>query len=153
MIISQPKEQIADFVSRIQGEHLPWGNFSALGWVRNGKLVGGVVYNHFSGKNICMHVAGIGKSWLTPEFLHAAFDYPFGQLKLARVTGLVPKKNKAARTFDEHLGFRLEGCMRHALPHDDLLMYGMLERECRFIKPAFLERLAARRMRRLAKAA
>ena len=153
MIIAQPKAEIAAFVSRIQGEHLPWGNYSALGLVKGGRLVAGVVYNHASHCNIAMHIAAEGRFWPTPEFVFALFDYPFNQLKLRRMTGLVAKKNAAARRFAEHLGAKLEGSMRHALPHDDLLIYGMLRRECRWISETFRERLAARNMRRLAMAA
>jgi RimJ/RimL family protein N-acetyltransferase len=148
-IITQPKEAIAAFVASVQGEHLPWGQYSALGLVREGRLVAGVVYNHWSETNCCMHVGAVpGRAWLVPEFLFAAFDYPFNERKLRRVTGLVPKKNAQARKFDEHLGFKLEGSMRHALPHDDLLVYGMLARECRWIKDEFIARLVKRAQRR-----
>ena len=62
------------------------------------------------------------------------FDYPFNQLGVNRITGLVAKKNKEARRFDEHLGFKYEGNMRHALADDDMLIYGMLKRECKWLK-------------------
>jgi RimJ/RimL family protein N-acetyltransferase len=150
-IITQPREAIAEFVAASVGEHLPFGQYSAMGLVRGGELVAGVIYNHWSGSNVAMHIgAKPGKMWLTPEFLFAAFDYPFGEHKLRRVTGLVPKKNLAARQFDEHLGFKLEGSMRHALPHDDLLVYGMLARECRWVSEEFTARIMTRIHRRRA---
>jgi RimJ/RimL family protein N-acetyltransferase len=151
MIVTQPKEAIGLFVARCLGmQSVEWGEFSAIGNVRDGALVAGVIYNHYSTANICMHVGGVGKYWLTPDFLHAAFDYPFNQLKLRRVTGLVPKKNKAARTLDEHLGFTLEGCMRQGLPDDDMLVYGLLKKDCKWISDEFCARLARRSERRSA---
>lgn len=152
MIIAQPKDVIARFVSdTIGGNGMPWGEYTALGLVRDDDLVAGVIYNHNSDAAICMHVGAVGKQWLNREFIFACFDYPFNQLGKQRVTGLVPKKNKAARRFDEHLGFKLEGCMRQGLIGDDLLVYGMLRGECRWIKPEFLEKV--RRHHELAKAA
>jgi hypothetical protein len=75
-----------------------------------------------------------GKRWLCKAFLGEGFRYPFEQLGCRRVTGLVPGKNKAAQSFDEHLGFTQEGCARKILPDgDDLIIYGMLREECRFL--------------------
>lgn len=137
MIIAQPKEVIATFVSNAVGndQHFPFENYSALGLVTDGELVAGVVYNHFTGVNIMAHIAGKpGRKWLTREFLFAMFDYPFNDLGVRRITGLVPKKNKDARRFDEHLGFEYEGNMRNALADDDMIIYGMLREKCKWLK-------------------
>ena len=51
-----------------------------------------------------------------------------------RVTGLVHDNNHDARRFDEHLGFKQEGVLRKAAPDgDDMIVYGMLREECRWI--------------------
>lgn len=133
-IIAQPKERIAEFVSRLTaGQHFPFENYSALGLVEDGELIAGVIYNHYSGTNICMHVAAVpGRRWLNKAFLFAAFDYPFNQLGVRRVTGLVPAKNAEARRFDTKLGFKYEGRMRHALADDDMLILGLLKEDCRW---------------------
>ena len=137
MIVTQPKQQIADFVTYAigQGRHMPFDNFSALGLVKDNELIAGVIYNHFTSTNIMAHIAGKpGRRWLTREFLFAMFDYPFNQLGVRRITGLVPKKNKDARRFDEHLGFEYEGNMRNALADDDMIIYGMLKEKCKWLK-------------------
>tara|TARA_R110000803_G_scaffold44377_3_gene93967 strand:- start:627 stop:1043 length:417 start_codon:yes stop_codon:yes gene_type:complete len=137
MIISHPKEDIAKLVSEAVGidQHMPFENYSALGLVKNNQLIAGVIYNHFTETSIMAHIAGKpGKRWLNRDFLFAMFDYPFNQLGVNRITGLVAKKNKEARRFDEHLGFKYEGNMRHALADDDMLIYGMLKRECKWLK-------------------
>jgi RimJ/RimL family protein N-acetyltransferase len=137
---------IAQFVSGRIGQHAPWGHCTAIGLTLNDEIIAGVVYNHFSEVNLCMHVGAVeGSRWMTPEFLFAAFDYPFCKLGMHRVTGLVPRSNVRARKLNRHLGFRPEGCMRRALPNgDDLLVMGMLKGECRWISEAFCERLARR---------
>jgi|TARA_R100001530_G_scaffold3596_5_gene5285 RimJ/RimL family protein N-acetyltransferase len=136
MIITQPKEDIAHFVSGIIGErqHFPFENYSAIGLIKDDELVAGVIYNHATGSNIMAHIAAVeGKKWLTREFLFAMFDYPFNQLGVRRITGLVPKKNTVARRFDTHLGFKYEGNMRNALPDDDMIIYGMLREKCKWL--------------------
>lgn len=134
MIISQPKEGIAEFVSILCGKDgIAWANYTTIGLVRNGVLVAGVVYDKWGDGDVCMHVGGTGKFWLNREFLFAVFDYPFNQIGCRRVTGLVPADNFAAKRFDEHLGFVQEGCMRKGTASGDLLVYGMLKEECRWL--------------------
>lgn len=97
------------------------------------RITAGVLYVESNGANVFMHVAGEGKHWLTRKFLWICFDYPFNQLKLRRVTGVVPSSNLAARRFDEHLGFRLEAALKDAHPDGDLLVYSMTREQCRWL--------------------
>lgn len=106
----------------------------AIGLERDGELVAVVVYDRFSPHDCHMHVASDGsKRWLVREFLVACFAYPFIQLGLRRVTGLVPASNAAALKFDKNLGFLVEGYHHQALGDDDLITLGMLRENCRFI--------------------
>lgn len=108
----------------------------AIGVERNGVLIAGVVYTMYTGPSICMHVAGEpGSHWLSQEFLYRVFAYPFLQLKCYRVTGLVRADNLHAQRFDEKLGFVREGLMRKAASDGtDMIVYGMLREDCRFLK-------------------
>ena len=137
MIIAQPKELIGAFVNVRQGlrPDSSWGDFNALGLIRGGRLVAGVIYNNFGGANANMHVgAEEGARWMTRDFLRAAFDYPFNQLKLRRLTACVHSNNRRAIRFDEHLGFKYEGTQRHYYTDGDMLIFGMLREECRFLE-------------------
>lgn len=67
---------------------------------------GGVIYTAFTEVACSMHVAGIGPGWATPLFMSVIFDYPFNQLGLQRVFGLVRESNTQARFIDRRLGFR-----------------------------------------------
>lgn len=142
-VINEPKSLIANFVSAVNDVPFSAGNgYAALGLVRDDSLVAGVVYNGFSWPDILMHIGAVpGRHWLTREFLFAMFDYPFRQLRCARVTGLIPKKNKDCRIFAEHLGFEFEGKMRRALPDDDLMVYGLLEEKSTWHREAFKNRI------------
>lgn len=126
-------------VSEFVSEHIP-GNDKFrpddpnIGLLKNGKLIAGCVFNFYTGTGICMHVAATEKGWLNKEFLRSAFRYPFVQLGCRRVTGLVRTDNLEAQKFDEGLGFKREGLMRCADDDGcDLIVYGMLRDECRWL--------------------
>lgn len=112
-----------------------FGDAAAIGLEEDGRLIAGVVYNIYNGPSICMHVAAeSGKRWLNRDFLFAAFAYPFIQLGCFRVTGLVRADNIEAKRFDEHLGFKQEGVIRKgASDGTDMILYGMLKEECRWL--------------------
>jgi RimJ/RimL family protein N-acetyltransferase len=106
-----------------------------IGLLRDGKLVGGVLFTRYTGTDICMHVAGNAPGWVTLEFIRAAFRVPFIQLGCRRCSGLVRTDNLAAQRFDEKLGFKREGVLRKADDDGcDLIIYGMLREECKWIK-------------------
>lgn len=106
----------------------------AIGLEKEGELVAVVVFDNFSACDANMHIASDGsRRWMSKELLLAAFAYPFHQLKLNRVTGLVPAKKAEVVAFDQHLGFVIEGLCRKALPDDDIIILGLLRSQCRFI--------------------
>jgi RimJ/RimL family protein N-acetyltransferase len=105
-----------------------------IGLEKDGELVAVVIYDSFGEFDCNMHIASDGTSaWMNKSLLVSAFAYPFLQLKLNRVTGLVPAKNEIALKFDEHLGFVREGYHPKGCKNDDLISLGMLKENCRFI--------------------
>lgn len=125
---------LCEWVMRRCGTESKFDNANAIGLVRDGRLVVAVVYNNFHWPDICMHVAAEpGALWAWPFFVRHAFAYPFLQLNCRRVTGLVARKNTDSQRLCQRMGFELEGVMKEALPHDDLLIYGLLRSKCRYI--------------------
>jgi RimJ/RimL family protein N-acetyltransferase len=111
---------------------------TAIGIARDGELIGGVVYTHFSNfgpnaKHISMHVAGVG-NWLTKGALFEFFHYPFKQLGCNLILGIVPKKSKKVRKFDEKVGFVMRGVLPGYFPGDDACIYTMNPDQCRWIQ-------------------
>jgi len=104
-----------------------------IGLERDGRLIAGVKYDAWNGASICGHVAASSAHWLDCGFLFAAFDYPFNQLHVRKIIGLVDAANARARAFDEHLGFQLEATIHGAAPGGDLLIYTMTREQCRFL--------------------
>lgn len=106
-----------------------WGPHSSVGWANaDGEIVAGVVYNGYQHPNILFHISA---ETLTPAFVWAFLHYPFCQLKVNRITGLIARKNRKSRRFAEHLGATLEGTMHKALVNDDVCIYGLFEKDAR----------------------
>lgn len=112
-----------------------WGEwYQAIGFERDGEIVAATIYNHYTGPNVMTSIAGApGRRWLTRGYLLAIFRYPFEQLGVRRITALVEAHNADSLRFVRHLGFKREGVMRHGAVNDDLIVFGMLREECRYI--------------------
>lgn len=133
-VISNPARVWA-FVNAIEPLFLQSG-MKGLGWEVDGALVAGVVYDGYTGHNLWMHIAARpdASHWLNRQALHAAFAYPFEELKLPRVSGWVEASNARAIRFDEHLGFRREALLKGVgTTGQDVIIYAMTRKECRYV--------------------
>ncbi len=145
-IILNERDRCAEWARLRIGHVESWGEWcEAIGLERDGELLAVVVFNLFSGADIAMHIAAVpGRRWMTRDFLRVAFRYPFNQLGCRRVTGYVPASNADALRFDLHLGFQREGLLREAMDTgEDVIVLGMLRRECRFLNERAKEVAAA----------
>lgn len=131
-------ERCLAWVTKTLGRANLFSDAKAIGLEGENGLLAVCAYDRFTDCDVSMHIASNGSGhWLTRAFLVAGFSYPFVQLGLRRITGLVPSKNKRALRFNRRLGFKVEGMHRLALPDDDLVILGMLKSECPFIPPEY----------------
>jgi len=105
---------------------------TAIGWEVDDELTAGVLYDMFNGRSVCMHVA-IEKP-VTREYTRICFDYPFNQLGVLKVIGLVDSTNTQALRFDKHLGFTEEARIVDGGREGDLVLLTMTRQQCRWIK-------------------
>lgn len=117
---------------------IPWVPYSGqgIGLAQDNTLIAGVIYEGWNGPggSVRGHVAALpGSQWLNREFLHYCFWYPFEQLKVRKIIGLVAESNKEAQRFDESLGFRLKATLEDAHPDGALLIYEMTRADCRWL--------------------
>ncbi len=106
----------------------------AIGVVRNGELVAGVVYSNYRHGNIEITMASKSPRWASRENMAALLGYPFNQLKCRRVTCIVKATNHPVREFLCRLGFKEEGICRQAYDDGtDAVLLGMLRSECRWL--------------------
>lgn len=117
-----------------EGCHVPYTEVcQAIGCVVDGKLVAGILYDGYTGTSIAMHSRCVNPRVVTREFFWTIFDYPFNQLGVLRVTGLVSTANLAAQRVDEHLGFVEEARLQNYFPDGDGIVYRMFKEDCKWL--------------------
>jgi hypothetical protein len=99
-----------------------------------GNLLGGVIFDGYTGSCVFMHQAGFHKNWLVGNMLWMVFDYPFNQLKVKKVAGAINSSKQELLDFDLRLGFKEEGRIRGAYPDGDMIIMTMAREECRWLK-------------------
>ena len=99
--------------------------YTLMGIESQGQLIGGVVFNHFTGADI--HMTAAGRGW-TKGFLADVGSYLFDQLRVRRVT-VITEQPKVVR-LTERLGGKVEGLMReHFGPGRDAFVMGILKND------------------------
>lgn len=104
--------------------------FKSLAALENGEIVGAVVYDAFTPYDCCIHVRLEHPGCKAPEILRAVFAYPFEQLGLKRITGLVGASNDKGRKLCVWLGFWCEGRKKHGFGDEDEMIFGMTRERC-----------------------
>lgn len=125
-------ERIGPWVCERTGGRFEPSTSSAIGMEEDGILTAGVLYDMFNGRSLCMHVA-IEKP-VTRKYTRMCFDYPFNQLKVNKVMGLVDSTNIKALRFDRLLGFVEEARIEGAGKDGDLVILTMTRQQCRWVK-------------------
>lgn len=137
LIITGCDLAIGDWVAKQLGSQLEdYWPFTAIGFSIRDELVAGVIYNNFhrSDRDIQLTAAATNPRWMTKNNLQSIFEYPYNQLSCVRTTAVTGRKNKRTRKLLVGLGYRQEGCCRKAMGGtQDAIIYGMLEKECRWI--------------------
>lgn len=131
-IVFKENDRVGSWMQEHGGGYYRVGS-QCIGLEENGTLIAGVMYDWHNGASIYMHVAAVGRHWLSQEFLRICFDYPFNQLKCNVVIGIVAEDNTRAQRFDEHLGFSIEHRIKNADPSGDMIIYTMRKENCRWI--------------------
>lgn len=122
-----------------------WDDASALILEKDGVITAVAVYNRwYPKKSVEISIASVGGRWLTRPFLAAVFGNPFINWDLPRVGSSISADNHKSIRFCEHLGFLREGRIREAGSNgQDLILFGMLKSECRFLGGKFEQAIAA----------
>ena len=112
-----------------------WEPYTALGVVRRGKLVGGVVYHGYRGFDVQISAAFDQAGWALPGTLRALSAYPFLDLEVERVSVLTGRRNRKARKLLHGLGFKFVGVAKRGLDgNEDAYIFEMLKENCKWLK-------------------
>lgn len=132
--IRTDKDELLEWAAARYDDNAIDSDTHAIGVEVDGVIQAVAMYNCFTDISCNIHVVSDGgKRWASRTFLREAFAYPFIQVGLKRLTALVPAKNTDALTLDLRLGFQVEGRMAEATDNDDLVVLGMLRRNCIWI--------------------
>ena len=131
--ICTDKHRVGPWVCEItQGTFTPESS-AAIGIMEDGELTAGVMFDRYNKASICIHIASIGKLWLTRKFLNVCGDYAFRQLGVKKVLGFINSSNTKSIRFAEHIGFILESTILDAAPDSDLLIYSLTKDRFKYL--------------------
>jgi len=101
-------------------------------------LLGGIIVNAYTGiGGSCeLHVCSFRSNWASKTLLYHGFHYPFVELKVRKIIGLVPESNWRAYRLDTHLGFKEEAYITDVFPFEPSGYYvlSMYKEDCKWLK-------------------
>lgn len=107
----------------------------AIGCVVDDTLVAVVFFNQLRNGSAEIGIVSDSPAWLSRQICTHIAAFAFDILKLRRVTGITPRKNKKARALAKRLGFIEEATLKEGYaPGLDAVVYRMLREECRWLK-------------------
>jgi RimJ/RimL family protein N-acetyltransferase len=109
---------------------------SAMGQIDAiGEVLWAVVFDHYEvGGSIQMHIAISDPKVVTRQAICAVFEYPFSQLGVKKVIGVVNSKNIKSLTFVMRLGFIVETIITDAYDMGDMYILSMTREQCRWLR-------------------
>ena len=110
----------------------PGSGVTGLGWVKDGKIVAGVMYEEFTEASI--HATIVIEEPMVKGFVHKIFDYPFNQLGVDKIIVQANTSNAESVNLAKRLGFTEEGMIKGAYLDGDRIILTMTKDECKWLK-------------------
>ena len=108
---------------------------SALGSITDkGDVLWAAIYDHYEGGSIQVHIAIDDPKVVTRQAIQAVFEYPFCQLGVKKLLGVVNSENTRALTFDMRLGFQVEAVISDAYDRGDMYILSMTQEQCHWLR-------------------
>ena len=106
--------------------------YVGVGVAKDGVLIGGAIFNVYTGADICLTIAGRGI--LTRKVMKALAEYAFLQAKCRRVSMTVRLSNREVHHLAGRCGFKIEGMKQRAYDDEGAIMYGLLPEDFPWLK-------------------
>ena len=112
------------------GEWHPQGK-SAMGEVNKWA----VIFDHYEeGGSIQLHIAIDDPKYVTRQAISKVFEYPFYQLGVKKVLGIVNSMNTSSLTFTLRLGFTVEAVISDAYDMGSMYILSMNRDQCHWLR-------------------
>lgn len=130
MLVWDDPDSINDWIGSRNGGRAHPGKCTALGWLKDGKLIAGLVFHDANGAHCLVNIALDGKSFPI-GLLKAGLRYVFLQLQLKRLTFIITGANIASQRLCSALGAIHEATLRDADINGNLLIYALFPENCK----------------------
>ena len=133
-ILTGHDEVFGPWIMAQTGGHWLPGMGSTIGlWDDEVGPIAAALYCNCNGASVAVHLAGVGKKWMNREYLWYCFHYPFEELKVNKLLGLVESTNAEAIRLNLHFGYTIEATLKDAAPKGDLLVMTMTKDQCKWL--------------------
>lgn len=127
--------EVAAWVARRVPNYRPDPDPKALGVIKGGKMVAGVVYERWNGVHCEATIAVTDRAALDRRTMFSLFDYPFRQLDCRAISVLVSMSNLESLNLATKMGFEPQAIIKHAAPDGSPLIVLQQYREtCRWLR-------------------
>ena len=110
---------------------------ATIGWVRNGQIVAGVMYERYTGSSVVASIAVLPGSRMSAEFLWTIFDYPFNQLEVDVMLVFIEAVNIKSKQMVEKMGFVQCASVSGVFPSGSMVIYTIEKSQCRYLKDRY----------------
>lgn len=116
-------------------------SMTAMGCERDGRMVAGFVFENWNGQSMVAHMAIQGRA--SKEFYRFVGEYCFVQCGIYKLIAPIPENNWRSINFVKKVGFRSECRIMDAHPDGDILIFTLIEKDCRFLKGMYVQAASA----------
>lgn len=109
------------------------GTDATIGIVDDSGVVGGFIYTGNNGRSMSIHTAGEG-AWLTRDLMWVMFDFPFNQLGIEKLFGVIAAANAKSLALALHAGFVVEAALDDFFPSGAAYIVAMHRTRCRWLR-------------------
>lgn len=138
-------KDVVEYVQERTGVYTPLGPVQVMGFVNEDEeIVGGFMFERYTGVTGSVHTHWAGnrdQPWLSGNILKLVSIYVYDQLGCDVMFGEVRRSDKYVRRIDERIGFEKVAVLPAYFPDDDLVVYSMTKRQCRFLPDEYKEPL------------
>lgn len=120
-------------IARASGYSFNYDTDQCISRTENKRLLGGVIYTDYLGYSIAMHMASFDPRCINRSFLWLVYHYPFEQLGVENIFGVIKDSNKKALELCRKMGFNEVTRLSGFYKDEQLVFLRMNRNACRWL--------------------